>query len=138
MLHKSILIIELKKKSNLHTSINVKFDDSPCCTHRTIMALWRTRTLTPEQKEQIAKVQEDQEERSIMLEDAGPILDAEDASRVDAGSSLDAEDANISKFYNAELPVNVSGLFSHSHLHIFIKHSRWSSSNIYSCFEPKY
>lgn len=102
------------------------------------MALWRTRTLTPEQKEQIAKVQEDQEERSIMLEDAGPILDAEDASRVDAGSSLDVEDANISKFYNAELPVNVSGLFSHSLLHIFIKHSRWSSSNLYSCFEPKY
>lgn len=47
------------------------------------MALWRTRTLTPEQKEQIAKAQEDQDERSIMLEDAGSILDAEDASRVD-------------------------------------------------------
>ena len=47
------------------------------------MALWRTRTLTPEQKEQIAKAQEDQDERSIMLEDAGSNLDAEDASRVD-------------------------------------------------------
>ena len=47
------------------------------------MALCSTRTLTPEQKEQIAKAQEDQDERSIMLEDAGSILDAEDASRVD-------------------------------------------------------
>ncbi|KAK7852008.1 c2 and gram domain-containing protein [Quercus suber] len=77
---------------------------------RTIMALWRTRTFTPEQKEKIVKAQEDQDERSIMLEDAGSILDAEDASRVDAGSSLDAEDANISKFYNAELPVNIKSL----------------------------
>ncbi|XP_030941155.1 C2 and GRAM domain-containing protein At5g50170 isoform X1 [Quercus lobata] len=77
---------------------------------RTIMALWRTRTLSPEQKEQIAKVQEDQDERSVTLEDAGSILDAEDASRIDAGSSMEAEDANISKFYNAELPVDIKSL----------------------------
>lgn len=54
------------------------------------MALWRTRTLTPAQK-----AEEDQDERPIMLEDAGPILDV--------------EDAKMSKVYSAELPINVSG-----------------------------
>lgn len=65
------------------------------------MALWRTRTLTPDQKAQIAEEQEDQEdqeERSIMLEDAGSVLDI--------------EDVKMSKVYTAELPVNVSGQFS--------------------------
>jgi hypothetical protein len=62
------------------------------------MALWRTRTLTPVQKTQIAEEQEDQDERSIMLEDAGPILDV--------------EDAKMSKVYSAELPINVSCQYS--------------------------
>jgi hypothetical protein len=70
-------------------------------TDRTIMALWRTRTLTPAQKAEIAEEQDDQEERSIMLEDAGPILNV--------------EDAKMSKVYSAELPINVSGQYS-SHL----------------------
>ncbi|KAB1215657.1 hypothetical protein CJ030_MR4G023318 [Morella rubra] len=63
---------------------------------RTIMALWRTRTLTPDQKAQIAEEQEDQEERSIMLEDAGSVLDI--------------EDVKMSKVYTAELPVNIKSL----------------------------
>lgn len=58
------------------------------------MALWRTRTLTPEQKAQIAEEQEDQEEKSIMVEENEIILDA--------------EDAKMSKVYGAELPINVS------------------------------
>uniref|UniRef100_A0A2N9IT31 C2 domain-containing protein n=1 Tax=Fagus sylvatica TaxID=28930 RepID=A0A2N9IT31_FAGSY len=72
---------------------------------RTIMALWRTRTLTPDQKAQIVEEQEDQDERSIMLEDAGSIMDAEDA-----GSILDAEGAKMSKIYTAELPINIKSL----------------------------
>lgn len=69
------------------------------------MALWRTRTLTPVQKTQIAEEQEDQDERSIMLEDAGPILDV--------------EDAKMSKVYSAELPINVSGQYS-SYLYFIV------------------
>lgn len=65
-----------------------------CCIGRTIMALWRTRTLTPEQKAQIAEEQEDQEEKSIMVEENEIILDA--------------EDAKMSKVYGAELPIDVS------------------------------
>ncbi|XP_062169870.1 C2 and GRAM domain-containing protein At5g50170 [Alnus glutinosa] len=63
---------------------------------RTIMALWRTRTLTPAQKAEIAEEQDDQDERSIMLEDAGPILNV--------------EDAKMSKVYSAELPINIKSL----------------------------
>ncbi|KAJ8772275.1 hypothetical protein K2173_027452 [Erythroxylum novogranatense] len=62
---------------------------------RTIMALWRTRTLTPEQKVQIAEEQEqeqDLEGRPIMLEDS------------------DVEDTTMSKIYSVELPVNIKAL----------------------------
>lgn len=72
-----------------------------CCTDRTIMALWRTRTLTPDQKAQIAEEQEDQDDTSIMLEDAG--------------ANPDVEDTELCKVYTAELPINVSGQYS-SHL----------------------
>lgn len=54
--------------------------------------------MTPDQKAQIAEEQEDQEERSIMLEDAGSVLDI--------------EDVKMSNVFTAELPVNVSGQFS--------------------------
>ena len=70
------------------------------------------RTLTPDQKARIVEEQEDQDERSIMLEDAGSIMDAEDA-----GSILDAEGAKMSKIYTAELPINVSGQFFHLLFH---------------------
>ncbi|XP_031405014.1 C2 and GRAM domain-containing protein At5g50170 isoform X1 [Punica granatum] len=62
---------------------------------RTIMALWRTRTLTPEQKAQIAEEQQDQEN--------GIISD-------DLGSILGGEDAQMSKIYGSELPVSISSL----------------------------
>ncbi|KAF5476729.1 hypothetical protein F2P56_003438 [Juglans regia] len=63
---------------------------------RTIMALWRTRTLTPDQKAQIAEEQEDQDDTPIMLEDAGTIPDV--------------EDAKLSKVFTAELPINIKSL----------------------------
>lgn len=62
------------------------------------MALWRTRTLTPEQKAQIAEEQQDEEGRSLVFEDPGPVFNV--------------EDAKMSKIYSAELPIDVCGLFS--------------------------
>ncbi|XP_030531148.2 C2 and GRAM domain-containing protein At5g50170 [Rhodamnia argentea] len=62
---------------------------------RTIVALWRTRVMTPEQTEQIAKEQHDQESSSV-LDDAAAILDT--------------EDADMSKIYSAELPIAMSSL----------------------------
>lgn len=59
------------------------------------MALWRTRTLTAYQKEQIAEEQEVQEEMSMAA---------------DHGSVPNFEDAKLSKVYNAELPISVQGL----------------------------
>ncbi|KAK9278108.1 hypothetical protein L1049_027666 [Liquidambar formosana] len=63
---------------------------------RTIMALWRTRTLTPEQKAQFAEEQQDLDERPVLLEDTC--------------STLDVEDANMYKVYSATLPVNIKAL----------------------------
>lgn len=61
---------------------------------RIIMALWRTRTLTPEQKAQIAEEQEDQEENFVMLDNSGPIQEV--------------EDAKMTKLCSAEFAVSVS------------------------------
>ncbi|XP_021292585.1 C2 and GRAM domain-containing protein At5g50170 isoform X2 [Herrania umbratica] len=63
---------------------------------RTIMALWRTRTLTPDQKAQIAEEQQDQEERPITLEEVGSIRDV--------------EATKMSKIYSAELPISITSL----------------------------
>ncbi|EEF51927.1 conserved hypothetical protein [Ricinus communis] len=64
---------------------------------RTIMALWRTRMLTPEQKALIAEEQQqDQEESPVMLEDSGPLLVA--------------EEAKMSRVYSAELPISIKSL----------------------------
>ncbi|KAK4842805.1 hypothetical protein QYF36_000316 [Acer negundo] len=62
---------------------------------RTIMALWRTRTLTPDQKAQIVEEQPDQEETS-MLEDTGSILDV--------------EDSKMSRVYATELPISIDSV----------------------------
>lgn len=61
---------------------------------RTIVGLWRTRTLSSDQKAQIA---EDQEERFKMLEDTEV-----------TESILNLEDRKMSKIYTTEIPVNVS------------------------------
>lgn len=58
------------------------------------MALWRTRTLTPEQKAQIAEEQGDQEESFFMLDNSGPIQEI--------------EDTKMSRLFSAEFPVSVS------------------------------
>ncbi|EOY20882.1 C2 calcium/lipid-binding and GRAM domain containing protein, putative [Theobroma cacao] len=63
---------------------------------RTIMALWRARTLTLDQKAQIAEEQQDQEERRITLEEVGSIRDV--------------EITKMSKIYSAELPISVTSL----------------------------
>ncbi|OVA20611.1 C2 calcium-dependent membrane targeting [Macleaya cordata] len=64
---------------------------------RTITALWRTRTLSPELKVQMAEDQQDQDGRTIQIDDTGSFLGVED-------------DANMSKVYSAELPVNMTSL----------------------------
>ena len=64
------------------------------------MGLWRTRTWTPEQKAQIAEEQQDEDVSSLVLEDPGSVFNV--------------ENANMAKVYSAELPIDVSGLFSSS------------------------
>lgn len=61
------------------------------------MGLWRTRTLSPDQKAQICEEHNDQDDRSTMLEDTESVLNL--------------EDAKMSKVYTAELPINVSRQF---------------------------
>lgn len=61
---------------------------------RTIMALWRTRTLDPDQKAQIAEEQ---------LHDDGKPFPIEDME-----SYLVVEDVKTTKVYTVELPMNVS------------------------------
>lgn len=57
------------------------------------MALWKTRTLSPEQKAEIAEEQQEQDGKST-------VPDEDFASIV--------EDVKMSKIYSAEIPVNVS------------------------------
>lgn len=63
---------------------------------RTIMALWRTRTLPPDQKEQIVEEQLEKDEKLALSEDTA--------------SYLVVEDVQMSTVYSAELPVNVKSL----------------------------
>ncbi|KAI3876690.1 hypothetical protein MKX03_034199 [Papaver bracteatum] len=65
---------------------------------RTITALWRTRTLTPEEKGKMAEDHQDQDGKTIQIEDAGSFLGVED------------DDANMSRVYSSELPVNITSL----------------------------
>ncbi|KAK6123570.1 hypothetical protein DH2020_042691 [Rehmannia glutinosa] len=70
----------------------VSFNDAS----RTIMALWRTRTLEPDQKAEIAEDQLDDDDKPFLLEDTG--------------SYLVVEDAKMTKVYTVELPVNLKSL----------------------------
>ncbi|XP_077237557.1 C2 and GRAM domain-containing protein At1g03370-like [Tasmannia lanceolata] len=54
--------------------------------HRTIMALWKARLLTPEQKVQI--VEEESEAKSLQTEESGLFLGIEDASMSEVYSSV--------------------------------------------------
>ncbi|TYH40333.1 hypothetical protein ES332_D12G239800v1 [Gossypium tomentosum] len=67
-------------------------------TSRTIMALWRTRTSTTDQKEEIAElVQHEQEEIPIVTEEV-------------TGSVVDVENTKMSKIYTAELPICITSV----------------------------
>ena len=57
------------------------------------MALWKTRTLSPEQKAEIADEQQEQDGKST--------YPGEDFTSI-------VEDVKMSKIYSAEIPVNVS------------------------------
>ncbi|XP_038895524.1 C2 and GRAM domain-containing protein At5g50170 isoform X2 [Benincasa hispida] len=63
---------------------------------RTIMGMWKTRTLALDQKAQVAETSNDSEERSVLVEDVECFLDV--------------EDTKMSKLYVAELPLNVKSL----------------------------
>ncbi|KAK4489023.1 hypothetical protein RD792_004815 [Penstemon davidsonii] len=63
---------------------------------RTIMALWRTRTLEPDQKAQIAEEQLNDDEKPFLPEDTG--------------SYLVVEDVKMTKVYSVELPMNLKSL----------------------------
>lgn len=62
---------------------------------RTIMALWKARALSPEQKVQI--VEEESEAKSLQTDESG--------------SFLGLEDVSMSEVYSCALPVPVSHLF---------------------------
>ncbi|KAG8475970.1 hypothetical protein CXB51_032990 [Gossypium anomalum] len=67
-------------------------------TSRTIMALWRTRTSTTDQKEEIAEfMQHEQEEIPIVTEEV-------------TGSVGDVENTKMSKIYTAELPICITSV----------------------------
>lgn len=57
------------------------------------MALWRTRTLEPDQKARIAEEQLNDDGKPFLLEDTG--------------SYLVVEDVKMTKVYTEELPMNV-------------------------------
>jgi hypothetical protein len=59
---------------------------------RTIMALWKSRSLSPEQKVQL--VEEDSETDTL--------------EREDSGAFLGIEDAKFSEVFSSAIPVNVS------------------------------
>ncbi|KAL2482549.1 C2 and GRAM domain-containing protein [Forsythia ovata] len=63
---------------------------------RTIMALWRTRTLEPDQKAHIAEEQLDDEGKPVLHEDTG--------------SYLVVDDVNMSNVYSVELPISIKSL----------------------------
>ncbi|XP_071903699.1 C2 and GRAM domain-containing protein At5g50170 isoform X3 [Coffea arabica] len=60
---------------------------------RTVMALWRTRTLGPDQRAQIAEEQQDRDEKPSLFEDPS--------------SYLIIQDAKLAKVLSVELPVNM-------------------------------
>lgn len=76
-------------------------DDNYFCKNRTIMALWKTRTLSPEEKAEIAEDQQAEIAEEQHNQDGESTLP-------DEGTSSIVEDVTMSKIYSAEIPVNVS------------------------------
>ncbi|KAL6181817.1 hypothetical protein ACLB2K_048466 [Fragaria x ananassa] len=104
-----LLVIVLKKDRGVDARHGAKCQDeegrlrfyfqsflSFSSASRTIVGLWRTRALSPDQKAQIVEDQDDYEERSKMVEDTEYILDL--------------EDTKMSKVYTADIPMNTKSL----------------------------
>ncbi|KAI3682838.1 hypothetical protein L1987_83145 [Smallanthus sonchifolius] len=92
--------------------------------HRTIMALWRARSLSPEQKAEIAEKESDDKNQQ-MLEDESSSIKSDDESEnrslhsEESGSFLGLEDVNMAVVYSSVLSVPLSfvmELFSGSEL----------------------
>ncbi|KAG9446489.1 hypothetical protein H6P81_012617 [Aristolochia fimbriata] len=66
--------------------------------NRTIMALWRTKTLSPEQRAQLVEDLQDEDGRCSESEDNGSLVTAED------------DDADMSKVYSADIPVGMTSV----------------------------
>ncbi|KAI3698234.1 hypothetical protein L6452_31347 [Arctium lappa] len=92
--------------------------------HRTIMALWRARALSPEQKAQIAEEESDDKSLQMLEEESSSIKSDDDSENKslqseESGSFLGLEDVSLSVVYSSVLsvPLNfVMELFSGSEL----------------------
>lgn len=92
--------------------------------HRTIMALWRARALSPEQKAQIADEESDDKSLQMLEEESSSIKSDDDSENKslqseEGGSFLGLEDVSLSVVYSSALsvPLNfVMELFSGSEL----------------------
>lgn len=109
------LVIILRQGRGLDAKHGAKFQDDEGRLHfyfisfisftaatRIVTALWRTRTLTPYQRAQIAEEQMEEEEED---EDEG-----ESSSLEESNSCLVIDDINMAKVYSAELPIKVNSI----------------------------
>ncbi|KAL6493499.1 hypothetical protein OROGR_032278 [Orobanche gracilis] len=85
-------ILDENERLHFHFHSFVSFN----VASRTIMALWRTRTLEPNQKAEIVDQQLDDGGKPFLIEDTG--------------SHLIGEDAKMTKVYTVELPLNLKSL----------------------------
>ncbi|GFQ07303.1 c2 and gram domain-containing protein at1g03370 [Phtheirospermum japonicum] len=83
-------ILDEHGRLHFHFHSFVSFNDAS----RMIMALWRARTLGPDQKAEIADKQVVDDEKPVLIEDTG--------------FYLVVEDAKMTKVYTVELPLNIS------------------------------
>ncbi|XP_076882817.1 C2 and GRAM domain-containing protein At1g03370-like [Bidens hawaiensis] len=92
--------------------------------HRTIMALWRARALSPEQKAEIAEEESDDKNQQILEDESSSIKSDDDSENrslqsEESGSFLGLEDVSMSVVYSSVLSVPsnfVMELFSGSEL----------------------
>lgn len=67
---------------------------------RTMLALWKSRSLSPEQKVQL--VEEESDTKSLNSEDSGSL------NNEDSGSFIGMDDVMMSEVFSCSLPLNVS------------------------------
>ncbi|KAK9057895.1 hypothetical protein SSX86_022734 [Deinandra increscens subsp. villosa] len=92
--------------------------------HRTIMALWRARSLSPEQKAEIAEEESDDKNQQLLEDESSSIKSDDDSESrslqsEESGSFLGLEDISMSTVYSSVLSVPsnfVMELFSGSEL----------------------